>query len=1221
MTSDEKTAYYTSLGLDHSELRAVMFLSIGLENACAAITDFSLVKHIVAMCPTTFTISSVLRCVSFFPTESRQLSKVFAMIASRYDLNIGQRFILYQTYRVKMNRQSSVSNDSNERVLVLKSKTDDLENTLRCFWTTNHETIAFCENYAEKVHALNALWEEAIRDYPNNPNVCYEFTRFLVDCATQFDTAVHTFNRGCSIENGQNLAIDYAFRSFVRAFPNYLRQKIVDTKGTITRITSTQSEENLLGNQSIHSGSMGALSHSDSFSITVDADMEEEISKQILVRGKLRNTLNNSLKGRETFGMAFMTSVSVILYSLVIVFFVVLYAVLDSLFQGRRSSMSRLLSLSNTRYYTNLAQISSFLRAAKHSRVFMFNESFYVSLNIGDTTTPVFDLVEIFTPQLMRYCVIVENSFTKLWDELAMLSSEGFNTYQIMEVMLADKVNMTFCNGIVPMKPVLTNLRNIVVNIIYNQLSLSTFSSHDWFHEQRLCELCKNFNAFLISADSLMESVFNNQKEAGDQLQSKLFIILIVLSIVTFIFVLFPPVFFSATFVFEVKGAMTALASVSRDAKENAMVPIFKNSKNEGSIETQDGVSEFLYYFIFWCFLALGVTAIAFFMIFVTYTSSYQMTTLNSWMLNAAQRLSAASGSAYKIMQVIVANGSTGDTFMEREALIQLAEQELEFLKRSNFELTMETKQSPACFGYDSEMDQINFEERCVIQTREANNHDLYRCASLNDLVSFYDGMATSILKRPTIEQGCIQSESAFQLLHLCFCHFFEPLLQTTERLRDLGELEYKQMIDRILILMIFGIILLVILMFVSAIVHNHATAIYSTVLVLIKHLSPQDIMKNKSVLDYILRRSESKKHSRMSLAQTIIHTASSGILGIGLNGFVEIINRSVSEILGYTKEQLLGQSFTQICTHETAEELLKQMGMMKSGQASRTYEDHLHLINSHDDTISAGIVVLGMGGEKRDTVTSFVIIFQDETSVIEAQKEAMEQKKKSENLLYQILPRDIVRRMNEGESDISFSVPSASIIFIDIIRFSEYAATLTPQEIMGNLSLVFNSFDAHCIKYPALTKIKLIGDVYMAAAGLFMKGENPTDHATQTVNFGFDALKSLEEVNVSLATNLCVRIGINSGGPILAGLLGKNNPAFDIIGDPINVAARLQSTSLEDRVQISVATKELVEHSGFEIIERGEIFLKGKGNQKTYFINLGSEIIKSFSLRDFSLH
>jgi class 3 adenylate cyclase len=125
-----------------------------------------------------------------------------------------------------------------------------------------------------------------------------------------------------------------------------------------------------------------------------------------------------------------------------------------------------------------------------------------------------------------------------------------------------------------------------------------------------------------------------------------------------------------------------------------------------------------------------------------------------------------------------------------------------------------------------------------------------------------------------------------------------------------------------------------------------------------------------------------------------------------------------------------------------------------------------------------------------------------------------------------------------------------------------------------------------------------------MAAGGLFNPDVPPASHAEQMVRLAVDALDVIDEVNMTLSVELLVRIGINSGGPILAGVLGTDKPTFDIIGDAINVAARLQSTDVPGKIQISETTQSLVQGLEFPMEYRGEIELKGKGKRKTYLID-----------------
>jgi class 3 adenylate cyclase len=151
----------------------------------------------------------------------------------------------------------------------------------------------------------------------------------------------------------------------------------------------------------------------------------------------------------------------------------------------------------------------------------------------------------------------------------------------------------------------------------------------------------------------------------------------------------------------------------------------------------------------------------------------------------------------------------------------------------------------------------------------------------------------------------------------------------------------------------------------------------------------------------------------------------------------------------------------------------------------------------------------------------------------------------------------------------------------------------------MPNLGLVFTSYDKLLPKFPLTTNIKLIGYDYMAAR-LFNPDEEPAAHANQVVQFALECLAGLEDLHQQLNASLQIRVGVNTDGPLIAGVFRTDKPLFDIIGDPINVVARLQSTDIPGLVQISEATYKLIADGPYQIDQRGEIELKGKGKQMT---------------------
>jgi PAS domain S-box-containing protein len=342
-----------------------------------------------------------------------------------------------------------------------------------------------------------------------------------------------------------------------------------------------------------------------------------------------------------------------------------------------------------------------------------------------------------------------------------------------------------------------------------------------------------------------------------------------------------------------------------------------------------------------------------------------------------------------------------------------------------------------------------------------------------------------------------------------------------------------------------------------------------------------------------------------MSLARNVIRSSSDGVSLITHSGIIEFVNPALSKIFGYTPEQLLGQQMSVIFCEEDRPKVENQVTLMASKQSGTTFEDHYVCVSDTEAQIPCFVTILAMQNS-RGIVTSLVLIFRDESVLRQQQEEAEKAKIRSESLLYHILPRPIVVRLNAGEKNVSFTVPIGTIMFTDVAKFSEYAASLTPDQIMRSLSCLFGAFDEAIGKYPMLQKIKLIGDVYMSAGGLFATNEPPVTHTEQMIRFGLDCLQALEDVNVQLNSVLAVRMGVNTGGPLIAGILGSDRPVFDIIGDAINIAARLQSTDIPGQIQISQETYELISSLDFAVEARGEVMLKGKGKRPAYLVRPG---------------
>lgn len=206
----------------------------------------------------------------------------------------------------------------------------------------------------------------------------------------------------------------------------------------------------------------------------------------------------------------------------------------------------------------------------------------------------------------------------------------------------------------------------------------------------------------------------------------------------------------------------------------------------------------------------------------------------------------------------------------------------------------------------------------------------------------------------------------------------------------------------------------------------------------------------------------------------------------------------------------------------------------------------------------------------------------------------------RSEELLLHILPRPIAHRLRSGETPIADDIPEATILFADIAGFTALASTMKAVEIVEMLDLLFSRFDALAERH-GLEKIKTIGDGYMVAAGV---PDPRPDHAEAVVKM---ALAMQETTAVAtralgvLGQPLRVRIGIHSG-PLVAGVLGTSKLIYDVWGDTVNTASRMEKYGEPGRIHISAATRALLgDHH--RVTFRGQIEVKGKGYMETYFL------------------
>ena len=221
------------------------------------------------------------------------------------------------------------------------------------------------------------------------------------------------------------------------------------------------------------------------------------------------------------------------------------------------------------------------------------------------------------------------------------------------------------------------------------------------------------------------------------------------------------------------------------------------------------------------------------------------------------------------------------------------------------------------------------------------------------------------------------------------------------------------------------------------------------------------------------------------------------------------------------------------------------------------------------------------------------------EKTVKERTKELEEEKNRSESLLLNILPKEIAKELTDNpDSTIAKEYPNVTVLFTDIVGFTKISGEMSAEEVVTMLNKMFSMFDERAQR-EGIEKIKTIGDAYMAATGLTQNGEN--DGAKKMLLFAKGLLEDVHSFNQNSPIKLLIRLGINSG-PLVAGVIGKTKFIYDIWGDTVNVASRMESTGQPMKIHVTESTKVQTE-SLYPYNENTEIDVKGKGLMKTYFL------------------
>jgi adenylate cyclase len=222
----------------------------------------------------------------------------------------------------------------------------------------------------------------------------------------------------------------------------------------------------------------------------------------------------------------------------------------------------------------------------------------------------------------------------------------------------------------------------------------------------------------------------------------------------------------------------------------------------------------------------------------------------------------------------------------------------------------------------------------------------------------------------------------------------------------------------------------------------------------------------------------------------------------------------------------------------------------------------------------------------------------ENQLKIQSLQRALRKEQERSTELLLNILPEAIVEELKYGNSSTPTQFEEATFLFADIANFTPNSSSMPPAEVVELLNQVFSTFDQLVSKH-GVEKIRTIGDSYFVGAGLPVTRQ---DHAEAIASLALDMQSAISQFHWPNNHPLQLRIGINTGGPVVAAVIGTKKFAYDVWGDAVNIASRMESHSKPGKIQVTEATYQRLKYH-YKLQQRGTIAIKGKGEMTTYWL------------------
>ncbi|OHT15513.1 hypothetical protein TRFO_02833 [Tritrichomonas foetus] len=507
-----------------------------------------------------------------------------------------------------------------------------------------------------------------------------------------------------------------------------------------------------------------------------------------------------------------------------------------------------------------------------------------------------------------------------------------------------------------------------------------------------------------------------------------------------------------------------------------------------------------------------------------------------------------------------------------------------------------------------------------------SNFHAVYDSMSASSQFYLMNMIINRALARSKVEKMTLYNEHLTNIWHIAYAHFYMNYMRDVGlSLPNTTVADYEVIREKITIIYAILYLLAVFFFALSIIKLVNINSNIKWMIATMLQCPPEVLVASESVMRILSGSFKEIIYKAPNFSDNLYNTVTNdsddAFLVTSTDTTIISASKACKDIFGMEPQSLIGKAFrellvgsngsTSMIHDQSADDFLNKLDTAISGRSSLTFTHMVKIGEEGSDpkyiniTLTAfsknGIVKSLIKAKGKLTMLSFVC--QDVTENVTTDLKLIQERKKAEKMLQTIVPPKIVSLIDKNDPNISIVAQSASTICISIHDFDITVGSISASQTMSTLTRVYSEFDAIIERTEAMMKVKTVADLYLAVGGIMAGSNQPDTHAKECVQFGIDCVRKISEITKEIGLPLKLKIGVNTGGPVIAGLLNIDRPTFNVIGTPIEIALNLMTLGDPMMLHISRYVYELIFGASFKIREGKEIELKS-GTISTYFID-----------------